>query len=363
MHSSHRWEFIGFISAYGVGGHVLCTWRVALASGQNIVPNEQNTYFLLHRKRNPRFHLNSLSCARALAFHHKNGEKWEIDCIRTVSVAGTIDWVAFAHQIVEYYYANLVFDVLGHIRRYGIGTFDNDFRREYWTNRTFVDTLLRMFADYRLLWPFAVDTQAISFSVWPTAGNRKRKCVTFELKSFIRIYRQNFSFRRNKKGKESTNLFECGATNRKSNKYGALDAGDFPGNVVIAIILGHVSLVRGEIYAGIVVLLVSHLVNPTELLGKYFWFEEFQLIDRSPFELNTTARYATIVIYESIVLTFSMTMFGSLITIIHGFTLYTETCLADMKTIFDDVDVNRNDEKVMIERCKEVAVMHARLNG
>lgn len=365
MHSSHRWEYIeiGFISAYGVG-ETRALWHMAcgVASGQNIVPNEQNTYFLSHRKRNNRFHLNSLSCARALAFHHKNGEKWEIDCIRTVSVAGTIDWIAFALQIVEYFYANLLFVVLGHILRHGIGSCDSGFWQKYWTNCTCVDTILRMFADYRLLWPFAVDTQAISFGVRPTAGNRKRKCV-FELKSFIRIYRQNFSFCRNEKGKESTNVLECGTTNCKRNKYGVLDSGNFPGDVVIAIILGHVSLVRGEIFAEFVVHLVSHLVNPTEFDGKYFWLKKFKFVTRSPFELNTTARYATIVIFETIVLTFSMSMWGSLITVIHGFTLYTKICLSDMQTMFDDVDVKRNNEKAMIERCKVVAVMHARLNG
>lgn len=87
---------------------------------------------------------------------------------------------------------------------------------------------------------------------------------------------------------------------------------------------------------------------------------------RAPFEVNTTVRCALAVLYETILTTCTMDVFCTTITLLVGFIIYTEACLLDIKTLFDQLDrlsKFKNVELLMLQRCKEALDLHGRLNG
>lgn len=83
-----------------------------------------------------------------------------------------------------------------------------------------------------------------------------------------------------------------------------------------------------------------------------------------PFEVNTTPRCVVIFFYEVIVTTFTLNLYGVVITLLFGLMVYSDACLQDIKLQFDHVDrlVNcKNSESEMLVHCKQAADLHGRL--
>lgn len=112
----------------------------------------------------------------------------------------------------------------------------------------------------------------------------------------------------------------------------------------------------------------SHFGNCIPALGanEQIIFNLSFLNGRTPYEVNTTARCATMVLFQMIVLTFDLCIFSAMITLLVGLLIYTEACLLDIESLFDQVDrlsKHKNTGQSMVERCKQAVDLHGRLNG
>lgn len=98
--------------------------------------------------------------------------------------------------------------------------------------------------------------------------------------------------------------------------------------------------------------------------------------NRVPFDMNTTIRCATMATFQTISIMCIMHVFCVLFTLLYGFTIYTEACLADMKLLFDEVTrlslrrkskpsaaaAVHNCEYEVLVLCKDAIGLHVRLN-
>lgn len=83
-----------------------------------------------------------------------------------------------------------------------------------------------------------------------------------------------------------------------------------------------------------------------------------------PFEVNTTPQCIVIFLFEVLVTTFILNIFGLVITLLFGLMIYMETCLLDIKLLFDQIDYLsgcRNSEEEILVRCKEAVELYGRL--
>lgn len=88
-------------------------------------------------------------------------------------------------------------------------------------------------------------------------------------------------------------------------------------------------------------------------------------LPRTPFEVDTTARCASLVISQVVFFACAMITFYSLISIFIELKMYTASLLLDIVTTF--VQMHRlskveNREQSMLEDCKDAVILHDRIN-
>lgn len=72
-----------------------------------------------------------------------------------------------------------------------------------------------------------------------------------------------------------------------------------------------------------------------------------------------------VVLYETAIITCTMSAFFTMITLLYGLQVYADACLLDIKTLFSQVDRHSKHHhcgQAMLARCKEAADLHERLN-
>lgn len=101
----------------------------------------------------------------------------------------------------------------------------------------------------------------------------------------------------------------------------------------------------------------------------------------TPFKLNSTIRCSIIVLYEMVATSSAMLLVSLVLAFLFGLVSYTDACLLDINSIFGQMNrfstkqgINKPKskitqstqreirEKYMLECCKEVVILHERLN-
>lgn len=73
-----------------------------------------------------------------------------------------------------------------------------------------------------------------------------------------------------------------------------------------------------------------------------------------------------IVLYQVVVNILTLNVYGTVITLLFGLMTYTEACLLDIKSQFDQMDLlskKKHPKILMLALCKEAVELHGRLNG
>lgn len=85
---------------------------------------------------------------------------------------------------------------------------------------------------------------------------------------------------------------------------------------------------------------------------------------RTPFELNTTVRCATVALFELYYSSYVYVFYYSIICLLIEVTTYTKTFMHDIKGIFDQLDKLskcKNSELAMLKYCKDAVDFHERV--
>lgn len=86
---------------------------------------------------------------------------------------------------------------------------------------------------------------------------------------------------------------------------------------------------------------------------------------RTPFEVNTTARCASLVLWQAIAFLCPVEIFYSIISMFIELTMYTASFLQDITTIINQADRLSNDkisEQLMFDHWKNAVILHERVN-
>lgn len=126
-------------------------------------------------------------------------------------------------------------------------------------------------------------------------------------------------------------------------------------------------LVRGNIYHRFVVLFRSTMVARSKNLTCFLLCHLTMCIwnCRTPFEMNTAARWAAVTIFQSCTNVFTAVTYFALICLFVELTIYTKTFTLDIKSFFTHVDllVQCNKPQLsMINYCKEAVDLHERVH-
>lgn len=139
-------------------------------------------------------------------------------------------------------------------------------------------------------------------------------------------------------------------------------------HIFLSIRVGYVSMAHRQIYYGVLVLFEQHLVHD---FSCQIWRNLLRIIwhsiscSRIPFELNTTVRWASVVLLEILNVSCAMTVLYWIITMFVEFMLYTEAFIKDIKSIFGQIDgfsKNAEDFLLVIDRFNKIIILQNRID-
>lgn len=139
-------------------------------------------------------------------------------------------------------------------------------------------------------------------------------------------------------------------------------------HIFLSIRVGYVSMAHRQIYYGVLVLFEQHLVHD---FSCQIWRNLLRIIrhsiscSRIPFELNTTVRWASVVLLEILYVSCAMTVLYWIITMFVEFMLYTEAFIKDIKSILGHIDgfsINAEDFHLVIDRFNKIIILQNRID-
>lgn len=168
-------------------------------------------------------------------------------------------------------------------------------------------------------------------------------------------------------GNESNYLRESQAEGRFYIEWYRQCISFHPNPVLLSIHRGYHTLVLGKVYNRFLVFLLFRLVSPRQTLPK----KKEQILNsylfrihRTPYELNTGLRKASIVLFEALVGLCILSIIASVTCVLVATMIYVEAYLLDIKSIFLEVDrlsKHKNMELEMFKCCKEAIDLHDRV--
>lgn len=139
-----------------------------------------------------------------------------------------------------------------------------------------------------------------------------------------------------------------------------------PVQSICTLLAGGTWLVHEEVFNWFMDFPLSTLVIAHDwILWLFFPILNLQFDCRTPFELNTLRRCVAIAVLQMFAVICALTVIGMVVFLFIEFSMYTEACILDVKSIFVKIDGlagGKKSELQMIAYCKESVLLHERIN-